>query len=78
MNIMLTKKYIGVALACALALGASGAAFATTVSVGGVKWDPNSTFDLTVATSSLIETRVASPGDTKTSYGYFHADPNAT
>jgi hypothetical protein len=69
MNIMLKKKYIGVALACALALGASGAAFATTVSVGGVKWDPNSTFDLTVATSSLIETSVASPGDTLTGYG---------
>ncbi len=66
---MLTKKYIRVALACALALGASGAAFATTVSVGGVKWDPSSKFDLTVATSSLIETSVASPNDTLTGYG---------
>lgn len=66
---MLNKKSIGVALVCALALGASGAAFAAPITVGGVTWDPDSHFDLTVVSSSLIETSVANTGDTLMGYG---------
>ena len=65
---MMKKKYIGAALACALALGVSGMASATTISVGGVKWNA-AQFDLTVSSSSLIETSVSNTGDTLTGFG---------
>src|SRR3546814_12434616 len=53
-KIMLKKKSIGVALACALALGAwSGATLATPIDVNGVHWDSSSPFDLTVQSLNL-------------------------
>ena len=67
---MLNKKVIGVALACALALGAwSGAALATPINVNGVHWDSSSPFDLTIQSINLRETSVASPGDVLHGYG---------
>lgn len=66
---MLTKKSIGIALACALALGASGAAFATTTNVGGVVYDTDSPLDLTIQALNFRETAVDSVGDTLMGYG---------
>lgn len=67
---MLKKKYIGAALACALALGAwSGAGFATPVSVNGVNWNTDDAFYLTVDSFNLRETEVAKVGDVLTGYG---------
>jgi len=66
---MLTKKSIGIAFAAALALGASGAALATPISVNGVQWDSSSPFDLTIQSLNLRETSVAAVGDTLTGYG---------
>jgi hypothetical protein len=66
---MFTKKSIGAALVCALALGASGAAFATPVNVGGVVWDPASPLDLQVETLNLRENAVDSDGDVLMGYG---------
>ena len=67
---MLTKKGIGTALACAIALGASsGAALATTINVDGVHWDSASPFDLTIQTLNLRESSVSAVGDVLTGYG---------
>lgn len=66
---MLTKKSIGIALAAALALGASGAALATPITVGGVTWDPASGFDLKIQALDLRETAIAKTGDVLTGYG---------
>jgi hypothetical protein len=67
---MLKKKIIGVALACALALGAwSGSALATPISVGGVTWDPSSPIDLTVQALNFRESSVKNVGDVLTGYG---------
>ena len=67
---MMKKKYIGAALACALAMGAwSGATFATPITVGGVTWDPASTFDLNIGSANLFETTVTGTGQTLTGYG---------
>jgi len=67
---MLKKKYIGAALACALALGAwSGSALSTPVSVNGVNWDTSDSFYLTVDSFNLRETQVANVGDVLTGYG---------
>lgn len=66
---MLTKKTIGIAVACALALGASGAAFATPITVGGVTWDPTSGFDLNINAFNLRETSVSAVGDVLHGYG---------
>jgi hypothetical protein len=66
---MFTKKSIGAALGCALALGASGAAFAAPITVGGVTWDPSSGFDLKIQAIDLRETSVANVGDVLTGYG---------
>lgn len=67
---MFTKKYIGAALACALALGAfSGSALATPINVNGVHWDSSSPFDLTIQSLNLRETSVAAPGDVLNGYG---------
>jgi hypothetical protein len=68
-NDMLTKKSIGIAVACALALGASGAALATPINVDGVHWDSSSPFDLTVQSLNLRETSVAAVGDVLHGYG---------
>jgi len=66
---MLTKKSIGAVLAGALALAASGAAFATPITVGGVTWDPSSPLDLTVDALNFRETSVANVGDVLHGYG---------
>jgi len=66
---MLTKKSIGIAFVTALALGASGAALATPMTVGGVTWDPSSGFDLKIQALDLRETSIAKMGDVLTGYG---------
>jgi hypothetical protein len=67
---MMKKKTAGIALACALAMGAwSGAAFSTPVSVNGVNWDTSDAFYLTVDSFNLRETQVANVGDVLTGYG---------
>ncbi len=67
---MFTKKNIGVAVACALALGAfSASALATPINVDGVHWDSSSPFDLTIQSLNLRETSVSKPGDILTGYG---------
>lgn len=66
---MLTKKSFGIAFAAALALGASGAALATTIDVNGVHWDDSSRFDLTIQSLNLRETSVSNVGDVLTGYG---------
>lgn len=66
---MLTKKSIGIAFVTALALGASGAALATPMTVGGVTWDPSSGFDLKIQALDLRETSIAKTGDVLTGYG---------
>jgi hypothetical protein len=66
---MLTKKSFGIAFATALALGASGAAFAEPINVNGVQWDSSSPFDLTIQSLNLRETSVSQEGDILTGYG---------
>lgn len=67
---MLTKKSIGAALVCALALGAwSGSALATPINVGGVVFDPDSPLDLNIQALNFRETSVANVGDVLTGYG---------
>ena len=67
---MLNKKSIGVALACALALGAwSGSTLATPITVGGITWDPANGFDLTIQALNFRESSVAAVGNTLTGYG---------
>lgn len=66
---MLTKKSFGIAIAAALALGASGAALASPINVNGVHWDSSSPFDLTIQSLNLRETSVAQVGDVLTGYG---------
>ena len=67
---MMKKKYIGAALACALAMGAwSGAALSTPVNVNGVTWDTSDAFYLTVDSFNLRETQVGAVNDVLTGYG---------
>ncbi|UJM92938.1 MULTISPECIES: PEP-CTERM sorting domain-containing protein [Rhodanobacter] len=67
---MLKKKSIGVALACALALGAwSGSTLATPINVNGVHWDSSNQFDLTFQSLNLRETPVSIVGDMLHGYG---------
>jgi len=67
---MLKKKGIGIALACALAMGAwSGSTFATPINVGGVVWDPSSPLDLTVQALNFRESSISTVGDVLTGYG---------
>lgn len=66
---MLTKKSIALALGCALALGASGAALATPVNVNGVMWNTSDPLYLTLDSLNLRETSVSAPGDVLTGYG---------
>ncbi|HET7223534.1 MAG TPA: PEP-CTERM sorting domain-containing protein [Rhodanobacteraceae bacterium] len=66
---MLTKKSIGAALVCALALGASGVASATMVTVDGVSWDTASPLDLTINALNLRETSVSGIGQVLHGYG---------
>ncbi len=66
---MLTKKSIGIALVCALALGASGAALATTITLDGVTWDTSSPADLNIQSLNLRETEIAGVGDVLNGYG---------
>jgi hypothetical protein len=66
---MLTKRSIVIALASALALGATGTALATPINVGGVVWDPSSPLDLTVHAQDFRETSVANVGDVLHGYG---------
>jgi hypothetical protein len=66
---MFTKKSIGAALVCALALGASGAAFASPINVGGVVWDPDSPLDMNVQALNFRETTVHDKGDKLIGYG---------
>ncbi len=71
---MFTKKSIGVALTCALALGAfSGSALAIPVTVGGITWDPTNGSDLTVQALNFRESSVAAVGDTLAGYGQIGA-----
>ncbi|HET8554918.1 MAG TPA: PEP-CTERM sorting domain-containing protein [Rhodanobacteraceae bacterium] len=67
---MLMKKSLGVALACALALGAwSGTTLADPVNVGGVVYDADSPLDLTIQALNFRETSVDSVGDVLMGYG---------
>lgn len=66
---MFTKKGLGIAVAGALALAASGAALATPITVGGVTWDPASGFDLNINAFNLRETSVSNVGDVLHGYG---------
>ena len=67
---MLMKKSIGVALACALALGAwSGSALATPVNVNGVQWNTSDPLYLTINSFNLRETQIKAVGDVLTGYG---------
>lgn len=67
---MLKKRYIGAALACALAMGAwSGAALANPVTVDGVTFNPQSQLNLNVQAINFRETSVSKVGDTVTGYG---------
>jgi len=66
---MLTKKRIATALACAFALGVSGAALATPITVDGVTWDPTNGSDLTIQSLNLRETSVSQVGDVLHGYG---------
>jgi hypothetical protein len=67
---MLTKKSIGVALACALAVGAfSGSAFANPVEVDGVHFDTDAPTHLTVDAVNFRESSVSNPGDVLHGYG---------
>ncbi|MEO8779729.1 MAG: PEP-CTERM sorting domain-containing protein [Rhodanobacter sp.] len=67
---MMMKKYIGTALACALALGAwSGSALSTPVNVNGVQWNTDDAFYLTVDSFNLRETQVSAVGDVLNGYG---------
>ncbi|TAL89975.1 MAG: PEP-CTERM sorting domain-containing protein [Rhodanobacter sp.] len=67
---MLKKKYIGTALACALALGAwSGSTLATPINVDGITWNSSSDFDLTIQSIDLRESSVSSVGNTLMGYG---------
>ncbi len=67
---MFKKKYIGAALACALAMGAwSGSALANPVNVDGVTWDSSSPFDLTIQSLNIRESSVSAVGDTLMGYG---------
>ncbi|HEX5353730.1 MAG TPA: PEP-CTERM sorting domain-containing protein [Rhodanobacteraceae bacterium] len=64
---MLSKKSIGIA--CALALGVSGMASATAITVDGITWDPNAGSDLTIQSLNLRETEVGAVGDVLHGYG---------
>ncbi len=67
---MLNKKSIGVALACALALGAwSGTTLAVPVNIGGVVIDSASPLDLSMDAINFRETSVAKVGDVLNGYG---------
>ncbi len=67
---MLKKKYVGAALACALAMGAwSGSALADPVNVDGVTWNSSSPFDLTIQSLNIRESSVSNVGDTLMGYG---------
>jgi hypothetical protein len=66
---MLNKKIFGAALVGALALGASGAAFATPINVGGVVFDPDSPLDLSIDALNFREGSVQNVGDVLTGYG---------
>lgn len=67
---MLKKKNIGIALACAMALGAwSGSTLASPVNVNGVHWDTADPFYLTIDSFNLRETQIAAPLDVLTGYG---------
>ncbi len=67
---MLKKKSIGLALACALALGAwSGSTLATPINVNGVHWNSSSPFDLTIQSLNIRESSVSAVGDTLMGYG---------
>ncbi|HET6587900.1 MAG TPA: PEP-CTERM sorting domain-containing protein [Oleiagrimonas sp.] len=67
---MLKKKTIGVALACALALGAwSGTTLADPINVGGVIYNSDSPLDLTIQALNFRETSVSNVGDVLTGYG---------
>ncbi|WP_255324792.1 PEP-CTERM sorting domain-containing protein [Rhodanobacter sp. OR444] len=64
------KKSIGIALACALALGAwSGSTFATPTNVGGVVWDPSNPLDLTIQAVNFRESSISGVGNVLTGYG---------
>jgi hypothetical protein len=66
---MLNKKILGAALVGALALGASAAAFATPVNVGGVVFDPDSPADLSIDALNFREGSISQVGDVLTGYG---------
>ncbi|MGH8110823.1 MAG: PEP-CTERM sorting domain-containing protein [Rhodanobacteraceae bacterium] len=66
---MFNKKSIVIALAAALALGASGAAMAAPINVGGVLLDPTQTFNPVLQAIDLHETSVSSSDTTLSGYG---------
>lgn len=67
---MLKKKSIGIALACALALGAwSESTLATPINVGGIHFDPSQTFNPIFQATNFRETSVTTAGETLLGYG---------
>ncbi|MGH8117780.1 MAG: PEP-CTERM sorting domain-containing protein [Burkholderiales bacterium] len=66
---MFNKKSIAIALGAALALGASGAALATPVTVDGVTWDTANPLNFQINTLNMRETAVTATGQTLTGYG---------
>lgn len=67
---MLKKKSIGVALACALAIGAfSGSALATPTNVNGVVIDTSNPLNFQIKAIGFRETSIAQVGDMLTGYG---------
>lgn len=66
---MLTKKSIALALGCALALGASGAALANPITVDGIQFNPGAVFQ----SAQLYETQVSSTGDVLSGYGMINS-----
>lgn len=66
---MLNKKSIALALGCALALGASGAALATPIVVDGIQFNSGAVFQ----SAQLYETQVSSDGDVLSGYGMINS-----
>lgn len=66
---MFTKKSIAIALGAALAFGASGAALAAPINVGGVLLDPTQTFNPVIQAIDLRETSVSNSSPMLDGYG---------
>lgn len=66
---MFNKKSIAIALGAALALGVSGAALATPITVDGVTWDTANPLNFQINTLNMRETEVTTEGEKLWGYG---------